>query len=178
MEGKLSKVRFQLDIVHYNLIWIWHFLWDKWSVVMFCFKNMADKVKIGFGFWIVNLSISFWQESKNVCSYAQLSNIKMYFRMECERIKCREYRRMCWLANALCKLGFFLSVSLRKLHHLSLIYSFDWEIRMFLFFGFWTLSKMFSDFSMNSLKSNSISTVRQWRWLLCSSRSGFTMSEV
>lgn len=61
---------------------------------MFWFKNMAEKVKIGFGFWIVNLLVNFWKESKSVCIYLQLSNLKMYFRVESERIKCREYSRM------------------------------------------------------------------------------------
>lgn len=69
---------------------------------MFWFKNMAEKVKIAFEFWIVNLLVNFWKESKNVCIYSQLSNLKMYFRVEFEKIKCREYRRMYWVADALC----------------------------------------------------------------------------
>lgn len=69
------------------------FLWDKLCVVVFCFKNMSEKVKIGFGFWIVNLLVNFWKESENVDIYAQLYNLKMYFRVEFERTKCRECRR-------------------------------------------------------------------------------------
>lgn len=70
-------------------------------------------MKIGFDFWIVNLLVNFWKESKNVCIYAQLSNLKMYFRVEFDRIKCREYRRMLnsRLADTLCLMqlwnGFF-----------------------------------------------------------------------
>lgn len=122
-------------------------------------------MKIGFDFWIVNVLVNFWKESKNVCIYAQLSNLKMYFRVEFDRIKCREYRRMLnsRLADTLCLMqlwnAFFLSVGFRKLHHQSLTCSFDWEIRMLLFFEFWTPSKMFSEVSMNSLKSDGISTV-------------------